>query len=251
MLKRIISLTLPAILLIGCGNDEPKASSNKDKSDESTTYPTIEESFFTGRWHFYSGTFNENEDYASKSWTIDKIFEFTTNHNYSETTTTCHFDWEMHIENNQQFGTWSLSKNTLILTDWYGESQQVYTITQVSDTRVSLIGDYGSPLVFVRCGKEFENLSNEILGYWYPYPSTKQDDYYNFKRDGFVTIKKWMNVAGSPLPTQGDSKWSISDNVIALTSYPVENKTDYYPVRCCNTTFLIMGNLVLKRSKWQ
>lgn len=226
-----------------CGSG---SSEDFDRDDELIDPDGKEEYLFKllqGRWHYYSGDIYMGLVGDIDSEINDHVLDFNASKNYVEIYTIESGDVYLH-------GNWKIEDNELILNDWDGNPISPMKVMEISINEIAISHSDDRVAVYRRVGTEYLDIKREILGYWYEYTTGLAAPFYEFKADGTVQHRRYeFNHTSSPVPMTGYYEWEINDKIISLTTLPVRYRTENYTLKCCNSKYLIMGSIRLKREK--
>lgn len=231
---------------MSCSSDTPDSpESNGDVS----SVVKLEE-LIVGEWCFYGGAPLGIISH-SDSEIVDKTLNFGVQHGLVETATGFIKGNVPHIASVSENGSWKILNGLLILMDWNGH-EIARLNAAVNNNILTLSDDKGNHAIYRNADKVFSNLSYEILGNWYEFTDGTKSPFYGFEDNGICTHTSYMWNHGhdSPIPGKSRFKWSLKGNVLTMTTLPVEYKTSYMTVKCCNSEYLILDDKILKRHEW-
>lgn len=251
-MKKNQNLLLVALFvtLFSCGSEENEIQ-DEDKGNTSKDIELAQS--LQGKWHFSNGDIALGMASSEGVETIDRTFEFNASGNYSEAYSVYTYYSSPHITSKSILGNWSIESGKIKLNDWEGKALGYFLISRVSENSLTLTDTLDHSATYIRAGHEFDNLSTQILGYWYEYTTGQKSPFHEFKTDGSGHHRSYAWNHGSETPIQQESQflWEINGTELKITSQPVAYKTEVYTVSCCNSIYLIYGDNALKRSEWK
>ena len=236
---------LPGIIVVlfsrfSCSENTPNLSEEvikEEKNEDSSNYNSL----LIGEWHFYSGEIASI--IGAKGINIyNQILIFNSAGNYIETNTLMKGDEE-------HKGNWSTTSDYIFINDWNGNmSNHSIRITNISEKQLSLSID-GNTAIYIKKENIFDNLQQNILGYWYEFTDKEHIPFYVFNNDKTASHVFWRYIFNTVSPTIAKYEWELEihqnhklilyyENMPHGASYIAEE----YTIKYCNQNYIGLEN---------
>ena len=237
LLPGIIAVLFP---LFSCSENTPNLSEEvikEEKNEDSSNYNSL----LIGEWHFYSGKIASI--IGAKGINIyNQILTFNSAGNYIETNTLMKGDEE-------HKGNWSTTSDYIFINDWNGNmSNHSIRITNISEKQLSLSID-GNTAIYIKKENIFDNLQQNILGYWYEFTDKEHIPFYVFNNDKTASHVFWRYIFNTVSPTIAKYEWELEilqNHKLILYYENMPHGAFYiaeeYTIKYCNQNYIGLEN---------
>lgn len=207
---------------------------NKEEEKDDLPYNPL----LIGEWHFYSGEITPI--IGTKGTDIyNQILIFNPAGNYRETNTLMKGDEEY-------TGNWNATSDYISINDWNGNlSNHSIRITNISEKQLTLSID-GNSAVFIKGENIFDNLQQNILGYWYEFTDKELVPYYVFNKDKTASHVSWRYIFTTISPTIAKYEWELKTFNLILYHENMPHSSFYigekYTIKYCNQSYIGLTN---------
>lgn len=255
-------ISVVGMALNSCNQNEPYIGEKEISQDSEIQENDIIKRQIVGDWHFYSGNRLNGLCNDRKDTYYDKILTFNESHGYIEQYCSKKGNGRDFLYH-KKHGIWNLIGDTIVISDIYEESgtYKYLAIFEDGNEDVLTIIDDRSHLNrtdrknfasdYRRVGTEYQNIKDEILGYWYFYGSHSKSDWWCFNDDGFIKSTSYYWIDNSPIPGRSEYLWEITNNnELKITSYPVMSYKWTHKINFLNDTYFSYQTTILKNQDW-
>lgn len=244
-MKKIIFLIGFFTLLVGfasCSEDTENMSGNNSDDTISQLNPNSRDSInyidmLTGSWVYYDGSTGSLMEFSNKQdqeVICNQVIVLNKVGNAVETISTLNGDKE-YIAN------WTVDEDGLLkFNDWNGQriNHDIQVSKVIQDTLVLEID--GDNRVFLRNHIKFNNIANDILGYWSEFTTGDQNSYWIIGNNNIAERVFQSTLFGANVISVGRFEWKLNQNTLVFRDLDMAVcplAYTYYTIKYCNKKF--------------